>query len=39
VLFDAVAPGTTTITVAAVASAPDGTPVQLVTSPVTVIVR
>jgi general secretion pathway protein D len=39
VLFDAVAPGTTTISIAAVASAPDGTPVPLVTSPVTVTVR
>jgi hypothetical protein len=39
VLFDAVAPGTTTISIAAVASAPDGTPVPLVASPVTVTVR
>jgi hypothetical protein len=39
VLFDAVAPGTTTISIAAVANAPDGTPVPLVASPVTVTVR
>ena len=38
-LFDAVAPGTTTMTVTGVANAPDGTPVPLTFAPVTVTVR
>jgi len=38
-LFDAIAPGSTTLGVTGVASAPDGTPVQLVFSPVTITVR
>ena len=38
-LFDAIAPGTTTLTIAGVASAPDGTPLPLNFSPVSVTVR
>ena len=38
-LFDAIAPGTTTLTIAGVASAPDGTPIALNFSPVSVTVR
>ena len=38
-IFDAVAPGTTTLTVAGVGNAPDGTPVALTFAPVTVTVR
>jgi general secretion pathway protein D len=38
-VFDAIAPGTTTITVTGVANAPDGTPVPLTFAPVTVTVR
>ncbi len=38
-LFDALAPGTTAISVTGVASTPDGSPIQLTFSPVTVTVR
>jgi Flp pilus assembly secretin CpaC len=38
-LFDAIAPGSTTLGVTGVASAPDGTPLQIVFSPVTITVR
>ncbi|HYT76710.1 MAG TPA: cohesin domain-containing protein, partial [Vicinamibacterales bacterium] len=38
-IFDAVAPGSSAISVSGVASAPDGAPVQLTFSPVTVTVR
>jgi hypothetical protein len=38
-LFDAVAPGSTTIGVAGVANAPDGSPLQMTFSPVTITVR
>jgi hypothetical protein len=38
-LFDAVAPGSTALTVTGVASAPDGSPLQVVFSPVTITVR
>jgi len=38
-LFDAVAPGSSSITVTGVASAPDGSAVQVVFSPVTITVR
>ncbi len=38
-VFDAIAPGTTAIAVTGVANAPDGTPIQLAFSPVTVTVR
>jgi len=38
-LFDAVAPGTSMIQVSGIATAPDGTPLQLQFSPVTVTVR
>ena len=38
-LFDAIAPGTTAITVTGVANGPDGAPVQLTFAPVTVTVR
>jgi len=38
-MFDAIAPGTTQLAVTGVANAPDGTPVQLTFSPVTVTVR
>jgi general secretion pathway protein D len=38
-LFDALAPGSTTISISAVAMAPDGTPLPVTTSPVTVVVR
>jgi hypothetical protein len=38
-LFDALAPGTTTITVTGVANGPDGSPIQLTFAPVTVTVR
>jgi hypothetical protein len=38
-IFDALAPGTTTITVTGVANGPDGSPVQLTFAPVTVMVR
>jgi hypothetical protein len=38
-LFDALAPGTSTITVSAVAMTPDGTPVAVASSPVSVTVR
>jgi general secretion pathway protein D len=38
-LFDAIAPGSTALSVTGVASAPDGTPLQVVFSPVTVTVR
>ena len=38
-IFDAIAPGPTTLTVAGVASAPDGTPLPLIFSPVSVTVR
>jgi len=38
-LFDAIAPGSSTIGVTGVASAPDGTPLQIVFSPVTITVR
>jgi hypothetical protein len=39
ILFDAIAPGTTTLTIAGVASGPDGTPLPLNFSPVSVTVR
>jgi general secretion pathway protein D len=38
-LFDAVAPGSSSIGVTGVAGAPDGTPLQVVFSPVTITVR
>lgn len=38
-LFDALAPGASTITVTGVANAPDGSPLQLTFAPVTVTVR
>src|SRR5262249_37067544 len=38
-LFDAIAPGTSAIGVTGVASAPDGSPLQIVFSPVTITVR
>ena len=38
-LFDAISPGTTTLTIAGVASAPDGSPLPLNFSPVSVTVR
>jgi hypothetical protein len=38
-LFDPIAPGTTVITVSGVASAPDGSPITLTFTPVTVTVR
>jgi general secretion pathway protein D len=38
-LFDAIAPGTTTISLTAVANAPDGSPIPLTVAPVTVTVR
>lgn len=38
-LFDAIAPGSSTITVTGVANTPEGTPVSLVFAPVTVTVR
>jgi hypothetical protein len=38
-IFDALAPGTSAITVMGVANAPDGSPVQLTFAPVTVTVR
>jgi hypothetical protein len=38
-LFDALAPGTSTITVTGVATGPDGSPIQLMFAPVTVTVR
>jgi general secretion pathway protein D len=38
-LFEPVAAGTTTITISAVALAPDGLPISVASSPVTVIVR
>jgi hypothetical protein len=38
-LFDAIAPGSSSIGVTGVASAPDGTPLQIVFSPVTITVR
>ena len=38
-LFDALAPGSSTITISVVAMAPDGTPLPVVASPVTVTVR
>ena len=38
-LFDAVAPGNAVINVSGVANTPEGTPVQLAFSPVTVTVR
>jgi hypothetical protein len=38
-LFDAIAPGGSIITVAGVANTPDGTPVQLAFTPITVTVR
>jgi general secretion pathway protein D len=38
-LFDAVAPGNAIVSVSGVANAPDGTPLQLAFSPVTVTVR
>jgi hypothetical protein len=38
-MFDAIAPGTTALAVTGVANAPDGTPIQLTFSPVTVTVR
>lgn len=38
-LFDALAPGTSAITIIGVASAPDGAPIQLTFAPVTVTVR
>ena len=38
-LFDAIAPGTTAISVSGVASAPDGSPITLTFTPVTVTVR
>ena len=38
-MFDALAAGTSTITISAVAMGPDGTPIQIATSPVTVTVR
>ena len=38
-LFDAVAPGTSSIAVTGVAAAPDGSPLQVVFSPVTITVR
>jgi hypothetical protein len=38
-LFDAIAPGSTAISVTGVANGPDGSPVQLTFSPVTVTVR
>ena len=38
-MFDAIAPGTTTLTVTGVANAPDGAPLQLTFAPVTVTVR
>ncbi|MGH9410137.1 MAG: secretin and TonB N-terminal domain-containing protein, partial [Vicinamibacterales bacterium] len=38
-MFDAIAPGSSTITVTGVGNAPDGTPVQLSFSPVTITVR
>lgn len=38
-LFDALAPGTSAITIMGVASAPDGSPIQLTFAPVTVTVR
>lgn len=38
-MFDAIAPGSSTITVTGVANTPEGTPVTLVFSPVTVTVR
>ena len=37
--FDAVAPGTSMIQVSGVATAPDGSPIQVQFSPVTVTVR
>jgi general secretion pathway protein D len=38
-LFDAIAPGTTAISVSGVANAPDGSPITLTFTPVTVTVR
>ena len=38
-LFDAIAPGSSSISVTGVASAVDGSPLQIVFSPVTVTVR
>jgi general secretion pathway protein D len=38
-LFDALAPGTTTITVTGIASGPDASPIQLTVAPVAVTVR
>lgn len=38
-LFDALSPGSSAISVTGVASAPDGTPIALAVAPVTVIVR
>jgi general secretion pathway protein D len=38
-LFDAVAPGTSNITITAVALGPDGSPLTITSSPVTVTVR
>jgi general secretion pathway protein D len=38
-LFDAIAPGTTTLTIAGVANGPDGAPLPLIFSPVSVTVR
>ena len=38
-LFDAIAPGTSAITVSGVANAPDGSPITLTFTPVTVTVR
>jgi hypothetical protein len=38
-LFESVAAGTSTITINAVAMAPDGTPITIAASPVTVVVR
>ena len=37
--FDGIAPGSSTIQVSGLATAPDGTPIQLQFSPVTVTVR
>jgi general secretion pathway protein D len=39
VLFDAVAPGSSQIAVTSVANTPEGTPVQVISAPVTVTVR
>ena len=39
ILFDAIAPGSTAISVTGVAHGPDGVPVPLAFSPVTVMVR